>query len=854
MAALALATAAARWGGGSAAAALLPTAGAALARLGWRGAAGGAAGGGSRQQRPAAAGGLGGGRRQLAPLGGLAAWGAPAAAPAPLLQRRSCAAVSSTPSAAAAAQPEAEATAQGSSAAEPPAAGFVNAAAPPPPPPPPGAAAGAPAAAAGAAAAAAAAASSVGGVLPGGAPLAEYTMRQVSKHASDDTCWIVVNGKVYDVTSYIDDHPGGSESILLNAGVDCTEEFMGVHSQEAKDLLKMFAIGTVKPGGKKAAAPAGAAAAAAAAARAAADPGAPPVALVDPRERVSLPLALKARLNHDTYFMRFALPTPAHTLGLPCGKHVFLCADIGGEAVVRAYTPVSGDRNAGVLDLLIKVYWGCPRFPEGGKMTQHLAAMKEGDTIDVKGPYGKFHYQGRGTYTLNRAPGVARYLSMVAGGSGVTPCYAVAREALADPADGTRLALIYANKHEEDIWLRDVRRRCPAGRSAGAAGAAARAQRGEPRRPTAAGPHTAPPARAQELDALAAAHPDRFHVWYVVEEPGTPPTPYAGQQQPAQQAAAAAAAALGQQQQRPGPWQFSRGFITPDMMAQHLLPPRPVGGDPGGALALMCGPPGMLEGVVVPGFTALGYAPEQMVAQKEGARCTVFSPSGETYRGTWHDHRRHGKGVLTYTNGDKYEGDFADGRRHGDGTLWVLRGGRYVLRYAGGWADDLPHGSGSFFDESGGVSYEGEFVRGLRHGRGRGVSGGDVYEGAWADDMRCADLARRARHQPRASQPQAAPNRAAAPRQRRHGTGTLMLANGDLYEGGWQADAKHGQGTFFHCAKGARFDGVWHEGTARCGAYSEVQPAPPGARGALPTCELAEPDAVLQEALQGAAG
>jgi hypothetical protein len=37
--------------------------------------------------------------------------------------------------------------------------------------------------------------------------------------------------QVYDVTSYIDDHPGGADSILQNAGVDCTDEFMGVHSQ-----------------------------------------------------------------------------------------------------------------------------------------------------------------------------------------------------------------------------------------------------------------------------------------------------------------------------------------------------------------------------------------------------------------------------------------------------------------------------------------------------------------------------------------------------------------------------------------------------------------------------------------------
>lgn len=42
--------------------------------------------------------------------------------------------------------------------------------------------------------------------------------------------------------------------------------------------------------------------------------------------RYALPLAQKQRLNHDTFFMRFVLPSPQHQLGLPCGKHVFLCA------------------------------------------------------------------------------------------------------------------------------------------------------------------------------------------------------------------------------------------------------------------------------------------------------------------------------------------------------------------------------------------------------------------------------------------------------------------------------------------------------------------------------------------------
>lgn len=45
---------------------------------------------------------------------------------------------------------------------------------------------------------------------------------------------------------------------------------------------------------------------------------------------------------------------------------------------------------------------------------------------------------------------------MIAGGSGVTPCYDVAREVLQDPSDNTRMSLVYANKHEEDIWLRQV--------------------------------------------------------------------------------------------------------------------------------------------------------------------------------------------------------------------------------------------------------------------------------------------------------------------------------------------------------------------------------------------------------------
>jgi nitrate reductase (NAD(P)H) len=59
----------------------------------------------------------------------------------------------------------------------------------------------------------------------------------------------------------------------------------------------------------------------------------PQVLLQDPKERYSLPLAVKQQLTHDTFFMRFALPNPQCRLGLPCGKHVFMCAGARGVIV-----------------------------------------------------------------------------------------------------------------------------------------------------------------------------------------------------------------------------------------------------------------------------------------------------------------------------------------------------------------------------------------------------------------------------------------------------------------------------------------------------------------------------------------
>lgn len=81
------------------------------------------------------------------------------------------------------------------------------------------------------------------------APSNTYTLDEVSKHNSKDSCWMVVSGQVYDVTSYTNSHPGGRE-ILKGCGVDATSFYdtrggEGTHSDTAHKLLENFQIGTL---------------------------------------------------------------------------------------------------------------------------------------------------------------------------------------------------------------------------------------------------------------------------------------------------------------------------------------------------------------------------------------------------------------------------------------------------------------------------------------------------------------------------------------------------------------------------------------------------------------------------------
>lgn len=71
---------------------------------------------------------------------------------------------------------------------------------------------------------------------------------EIKKHDSKESCWMAIEGKVYDVTEYIDKHPGG-EHILKGCGRDMTASFQdkrkrGIFTKEAEEEIQQYLLGT----------------------------------------------------------------------------------------------------------------------------------------------------------------------------------------------------------------------------------------------------------------------------------------------------------------------------------------------------------------------------------------------------------------------------------------------------------------------------------------------------------------------------------------------------------------------------------------------------------------------------------
>ncbi|EJD52506.1 nitrate reductase [Auricularia subglabra TFB-10046 SS5] len=256
--------------------------------------------------------------------------------------------------------------------------------------------------------------------------------------------WFVVRGEVYDGTGFLGEHPGGGDSILLVAGEDATEDFIAIHSADGRSKLAQFHIGTLV--------------------------GESPAVLtqaasqttdaffLNPKGWKTVTLHSTDHVNHDSRLFRFALDSEDRSLGLPVGQHVFvrLRRRDTGELVQRAYTPVSRQNTTGSIEFLIKLYLPCEKYGTGGKMSVGFDSLVPGDQVELKGPFGSFIWQGRGTALYRGVESRYEEIGMVCAGSGITPIVQVLRAILDDAEDSTvRVWLICANRTEADILLRE---------------------------------------------------------------------------------------------------------------------------------------------------------------------------------------------------------------------------------------------------------------------------------------------------------------------------------------------------------------------------------------------------------------
>ena len=71
---------------------------------------------------------------------------------------------------------------------------------------------------------------------------------ELVKHNSRKSCWLLISGKIYDVTTFLDAHPGNASAILPTCGTDATAAYAtrggnGSHSSSATAMLADYYIG-----------------------------------------------------------------------------------------------------------------------------------------------------------------------------------------------------------------------------------------------------------------------------------------------------------------------------------------------------------------------------------------------------------------------------------------------------------------------------------------------------------------------------------------------------------------------------------------------------------------------------------
>lgn len=74
----------------------------------------------------------------------------------------------------------------------------------------------------------------------------EYTRSEIEKNTDTDKIFLILHDKVYNVHSFLNEHPGGEEILLDHKGIDGSEDFDDVgHSKDAMELMKTYQVGVL---------------------------------------------------------------------------------------------------------------------------------------------------------------------------------------------------------------------------------------------------------------------------------------------------------------------------------------------------------------------------------------------------------------------------------------------------------------------------------------------------------------------------------------------------------------------------------------------------------------------------------
>ncbi|KAE8351172.1 NADH-cytochrome b5 reductase 2 [Aspergillus coremiiformis] len=154
---------------------------------------------------------------------------------------------------------------------------------------------------------------------------------------------------------------------------------------------------------------------------------------------VDLKLSEIEVLNHNTKRLRFEFEDKEAVSGLHIASALLTRFKPAGaeKNVLRPYTPTSDEDQPGYLDLIVKVY-------PNGPMSEHLHNMTVDQRLSFKGPLPKY------TWEANKHD----HISLIAGGTGITPMYQLIRQIFKNPEDKTKVTLVFGNVSEDDILLK----------------------------------------------------------------------------------------------------------------------------------------------------------------------------------------------------------------------------------------------------------------------------------------------------------------------------------------------------------------------------------------------------------------